>query len=296
MAAQYLKAVVDSGEYQLMDDYAELFAFGTKNCAESVFEIQHSNLFPSDWSWYEGNGIVQLCGIRGLCSDDQLYAPGWGFMPLTKDLNDHFLADDQYRRDAAIIDEAELASQLSSPTSCKSALDLSQVNAYDYEGFWQQKYANFRAYNGDNVNGGDPNLTKDPNTYSIRYADVLLMLAEALTRGTGSQSEAMTYIDMVRERAAGPGDNSGNFTTAQNLMTQQNWSLLDVIWYERRAELAGEGDRWFDLVRSGRATADLFGAEKGANFSQEKIYLPISYDETTVAKNITTYPDAGLFE
>jgi len=149
------------------------------------------------------------------------------------------------------------------------------------------------------VNGGDPNLTKDDNIYAIRYADVLLMLAESLTRGSGSQSEAMQYIDEVRERAAGPGDNSGNFRTAQQLMSEQGWSLMEVIWYERRAEFAMEGDRWFDLVRSGRANSSLFSGDniRESNFDESiHLWLPISLEETTVARNLTEYPDASLFQ
>ena len=101
-------------------------------------------------------------------------------------------------------------------------------------------------------------MTKAQNTHVFRYADVLLMLAEALHRGTGEDALAMMYIDEVRERAAGPGNNIGNYRTSAEVMAEEGWSLLDLIWYERRAELACEGDRWFDLVRSGRANADLF--------------------------------------
>ena len=74
----------------------------------------------------------------------------------------------------------------------------------------------------------------------FRYADVLLMLAEALHRGSGSDSEAMLHIDMVRERAAGPGDNGGSFRTSSVVMAEEGWTLQDLIWYERRAELACE--------------------------------------------------------
>lgn len=302
LAAQYLSQVVQSGQYRLLDDYTDLFGYGIKNTAESVFEAQHTNLWPSDWSWFEGiegNGIVQLCGIRGLCDDHPFYAPGWGFMLPTQDLYDEFLSDDTYRRDGAIISEAEIAQTLadSSITSCSVPVDVSQANPADYTGYWQQKYANFSAYNGNNINGGDPNLTKDANIYLIRYADVLLMLAEALHRGSGSDAEAQNYIDMIRERAAGPGDNTGNFRTAQQVMDEEGWSLLDLIWYERRVELAGEGDRWYDLVRSGRAS-NAFSSEpdKESNFSSQRVWIPISLEETSVASQLTTYPDESLFQ
>lgn len=299
LAADYLNEVVNSGIYTLEDDFASLFLYGVKNPAESVLEIQHTNLWASDWGWMEGidgNGLVQLCGIRGICDDHPDYAPGWGFMLPTQSLSDHFLADDQYRRDAAIIDLDELEEEIvAAGGDCDIIVDLTQGNSFDFAGFWQQKFANWKDYLGNNVNGGSEDLTKDANVYAIRYADVLLMLAESLERGTGSG--AGTYVDMVRERAFGPGDNTGNYRTAQQLMSDEGWNMLDVIRYERRAEFAIEGDRWFDLVRSGRASSDLFSEDpaKAGNFSEERLWLPISLEETDVAPNLTTYPGAELF-
>lgn len=300
LAAQNLESVVNSGIYELLDDYNSLFAYGVKNSVESVFEIQHSNLWSSDWGWFEGidgNGVVQLCGIRGICDDHPDYAPGWGFMLPTKSLGDHFLTDDEYRKDATLIDVEELEQEIiDAGENCNVVVDYTQGNTFDFAGFWQQKFANFKNYLGNNVNGGSEDLTKDPNVYSIRYADVLLMYAEALERGNGSGAEP--YIDMVRERAVGPGDNTGSFRTTQQLMSDMNWSLMDVIWYERRSEFAIEGDRWFDLVRSGRAASSLFEGdkpEKQTNYSNEKLWLPISLEETDVAPNLTTYPSDDLF-
>lgn len=302
LAAKHLGDVINSGLYTLEDDFEKLYDFAVKNPPESVFEIQQSNLFPSDWGWFEGidgNGLVQLCGIRGLCEDHPTYQAGWGFMLPTQSLHDHYLADDEYRRDAAIISVDELAQEIEDAgESCSVVVDLTQNNPEDYTGFWQEKFCNYKSYEGNNVNGGDPNLTKDANIYVIRYADVLLMMAEALHRGSGSDGEAMTYIDIVRERAAGPGDNTGNFRTAQEVMAAEGWSLLDMIWYERRAELAMEGDRWFDLVRSGRASASLFAGDplRSSNFEEKHIWLPISFEETSVAPRLTEYPDPSLFD
>ncbi len=302
LAAEHLREVVNLGIYSLVDDMEALYDLGVKNTVESVFELQQSNLFPSDWGWFEGidgNGMVQLCGIRGLCEEHPTYQAGWGFMLPTQDLYGHYLADDTYRRDAAIISVAELTQEVQEAgVSCNVVVDETQTTPVDYTGYWQEKYANYKGYLGNNVNGGDPNLTKDANIYAIRYADVLLMLAEAIHRSNGSDAEAMEYIDIVRERAAGPGDNTGNFRTAQQLMSDMGWTLLDVIWYERRAELAMEGHRWFDLVRSGRATRGLFAGDpiRESNFDDNDLWLPIALEELSVAPNLTEYPDASLFQ
>jgi len=279
-----------------------LFSFNVRHTRESVFEIQHNALWTSDWSWFEGvdgNGMIQLCGIRGLCSNHPRYEAGWGFMMVTPSLFNHFMQDDTFRRDVAIASDAEIAKEIAdSGITCNPAVDASKSNPIDYTGYWQEKYPNFKSFAGTNVNGGDQHLTKALNTHVFRYADILLMLAESLHRGSGADGQAMQYIDLVRERAAGPGDNSGQFRTASEVMADEGMSLLDLIWYERRAELACEGDRWFDLVRSGRANADLFtgDGDKSSNFTDRHLWLPLSLDETQLASGLTTYPDPSLFQ
>ncbi|MFK7806780.1 MAG: RagB/SusD family nutrient uptake outer membrane protein [Saprospiraceae bacterium] len=298
LAADALQQVIDLGVYELEEDLQTIFNLNVRNTKESVFEIQHTNLWSSDWGWFEGidgNGVIQLCGVRGLCADHPDYIDGWGFMLPTQSLYDHYLSDDTYRRDVAMTDEAELAAEVSAAgNSCSTVVDQAEQNPADYTGFWQEKFANYKGYEGNNVNGGDPFLTKAHNTFPMRYANVLLMLAEANIRGTGGEGAAMPFIDEVRERAAGP--DATTFRSASQVMTDEGWSALDLIWYERRAEFAMEGDRWFDLVRSGRLEASLFDADRAANFSDDKMWLPISLDETTVAKELTTQPDASLFQ
>ncbi|MEO1449200.1 MAG: RagB/SusD family nutrient uptake outer membrane protein [Bacteroidota bacterium] len=295
LAATNLQAVVNSGQYALVDDFNELWAFGSKNTVESIIEVQHTDKDDSNWGntlSNEGNAMVQLCGIRSLCSDHPLYESGWGFLLPTASLYDHFKDDDTYRRDAATISVAELEGDCPSAP----AVVVSDNNEVDFEGYWQQKYANYKGYLESQFPGSNQFLNKDPNTIVLRYADVLLMLAEALHRGGGSDAEAMSYIDEVRERAVGPDNNT--FRNAQTFMTEEGVTLLELIWYERRAELAGEGHRWFDLVRSGRATAEIFNGDplRSGNFSPEQVWLPIGLEETNVAPGLTTYPSAKLFQ
>lgn len=301
-AKDALQQVVDLGVYELEDDMRGLFSFNSRNTKEAVFEIQHNPLWSSDWGWFEGidgNGMIQLCGIRGLCANHPRYEAGWGFMMVTPSLWNHYLADDEYRRDVAIASDEELAKEIAdSAVACNTAVDKSQANPIDYTGYWQEKYANYKSFAGGNVNGGNEHLTKSLNTKAIRYADVLLMLAEAIHRSGGADGDALKYIDMVRERAAGPGNNTGNFRTGSTVMAQEGWNLLELVWYERRAELACEGDRWFDLVRSGRANSSIFtgDGDKSSNFSDKHLWLPISLEETQLAPGMTTYPDPSLFQ
>jgi hypothetical protein len=85
--------------------------------------------------------------------------------------------------------------------------------------------------------GGD----SPANFKVIRYADVLLMLAEALNENNKT-TEALTYLNMVRTRAGVAQYTGLSKSTAR-----------DKIWHERRLELCFEGHRWFDLLRQGRA-------------------------------------------
>ena len=82
----------------------------------------------------------------------------------------------------------------------------------------------------------------------IRFADVLLMAAEAHARSTSvNEDKARTYLNLVRTRVQQPDLNS----SGQQL-------ILD-IWKERRLELSCEGHRFFDLVRTGQAKDFIIG-------------------------------------
>jgi hypothetical protein len=81
----------------------------------------------------------------------------------------------------------------------------------------------------------------------IRYADVLLMAAEALNEND-KPAQALVYLNMVRERAR-----QGNSSILPDVIVTEKNALRDKIMFERRQELALEGLRFWDLVRTGRA-------------------------------------------
>jgi hypothetical protein len=93
------------------------------------------------------------------------------------------------------------------------------------------------------------------NYRSIRYADVLLMAAEAYNRSTTpNDTKAQQYLNLVRARA---------FGNTQNNISATGAALRQAIWDERRLELAMEGDRFFDLVRTGQAASKITGFVAG---------------------------------
>ena len=285
-AAEQFENVIALNQYDLVPNYADLWAYGAKNTVESVFEYQHSNLYAGDdWGWFEGiegNGMVVLCGIRGFTGDHPIYKPGWGFMMPTQSLYDTYLADEDSRKNSTVISEADLDAEVGGT----AIVDKGDVNPFDYEGFWQIKYANYKAYDAA-FSVGNPDLTKGANVPVIRLADVYLMLAEALVRGTGTEAEATPYVDMVRARAG--------VSDVATVMAAEGWSFMDVLDYERRVELAIEGHRWFDLVRAGKVDGSLFDAEKAANLTENSLWLPISDMEMQLTTGLTQYPTADLF-
>ena len=90
------------------------------------------------------------------------------------------------------------------------------------------------------------NLDGGNNVIVLRYADVLLMYAEAMNNiGYQADGEAFDYLNMVRERAGLPSFSSSELNTQE--------SFDDAIQKERQLELSFENHRWFDLVRTGTA-------------------------------------------
>ncbi len=156
------------------------------------------------------------------------------------------------------------------------ALDPTLVDAFeagDERGDWTVFTV------GDDVCGGRyPTTAGAEDVHVIRYGEVLLNLAEALAR-QDRLGEAVDVYNEVRVRAGLAEHELGTDVT-----TQQD--VLDAIWQERRVELAQEGDRWTDLVRTGRAD-DVLGAETC------NLLLPIPQEELDVAPNLEPNPVCG---
>ena len=130
----------------------------------------------------------------------------------------------------------------------------------------------------------------------IRYADVLLMAAEAEIE-LGNLAPALDYINQVRRRAAGSPVLNDDSTPAANYVISEYTAFADqtqaraALRMERKLELSGEGHRFYDLVRWGVAPTELndfityesgflSGAYAGATFSaNQDEYLPIPQDE-----------------
>lgn len=242
-AASILESVINNGGYILESDYDKIFEFVGENGTGSVFEVQYTDVEGAGFDCLqcsEGNVAVGFQGVRGY--QGTLFTSGFSFNVPTQEVVDEFEAGDN-RKDVAILDiDAWAASTGASFTA-----------GYEHTGYFNRKYIP-RLRSADAA--GDLNITNPNNYRAIRFADVLLMAAEANNRkSTPDDTKAKTYLNRVRERA---------FGNANNNITTTGSNLTAAIYKERRVELVGEGHQFFDLVRTGRG-AQISGFTIGKN-------------------------------
>ena len=243
-ARQVLDDVIASGQYSLVADFAEIWENEGENGPGSVFEIQYTDVEGASFvclQCSEGNVAVGFNGIRSFSGP--LYDSGFSFNVPTQEFYDSYDEND-LRRDVGILNIELFAEQ---NADYNSGAGVSWVDGFEHTGFYNRKYI---ARQGDS-NIGDQNLTNPNNYRAIRYADVLLMAAEAHNRGGGSDVTAQQYLNEVRSRAG------------LDPITATGSALTDAIYQERRWELAGEGLHFFDLVRTGRAASAIDGFQTG---------------------------------
>ncbi len=242
LAASTLETVIASNAFTLVSNFSSMYLKDGENGAESVFEVQYSNASPYyNWSYEkrgQGNYAVQQCGIRSLNgSADMPYASGWSTNLPTQNLASAYAAGDK-RKTVTVLDIEAYK------TANPSYGITYQVAPYKNTGLYNQKYLPRKG-----ETSGQVELNYGNNQRIIRFADVLLMAAEANNKATAANdTKAQTYLNLVRRRAF--GDNAHDVSSTGT-------TLYNTILDERRLELAMEGDRFFDLVRTGKAATVL---------------------------------------
>jgi hypothetical protein len=242
--------VINSGIYSLYNppsgySYQEFFKEEGENSSESIFEVQmYEN---ANGSVVFGNERNQVQGVRG----DGDWDLGWGFNVPTDDLFNSYEPGDP-RRGATIL-------QSGKPDSIYGQTVPAHLGAI--QPFWNKKVYT------------DPARRKATgdrfgmwlNIRILRYADVLLMAAEAANEIGGNTDKALQYLEMIRARARG-----GNAVLPEITTTDQG-ELRTAIQNERRHELAMESERFYDLVRWGLADTVL----KDLGYLPKNKYYPI---------------------
>ncbi len=142
---------------------------------------------------------------------------------------------------------------------------------------------------GESITGNSDN-----NMQILRYSDALLMYAEALNE-VGRTGDAYAYLNRVRERAFNDTDHDYSGLSQEEFRT--------AVWQERRLELAFEGHRWFDLVRTGRfvqrmkehsayeaSVAESNKVEIAQNLKDYMILMPVPQREIDINPKLTQNP------
>lgn len=248
----YTNQVMQLG-YSLFSNYEQLFRTNNKNNSESIFEIQ-CMLIPNNPN-ASNSQYSQVQGVRGVTGG------GWGFNVPSADLAAAYEPGDP-RRDATIIFRGETTPE-------GDVIAASGDNPM----YNQKSYVPFSQY----VSGFNEGCQQDKIV--LRYADVLLMNAEA-NNESGNTAAALASLEMVRARAR-----AGNPLILPPVVTTDQTTLRNAIWFERRVELAMEFDRYFDVIRQGRGAA-VFGV-RGWKAGKNEVW-PIPQNEIDLSAGVLT--------
>ncbi|HEX5653986.1 MAG TPA: RagB/SusD family nutrient uptake outer membrane protein [Chitinophagaceae bacterium] len=259
--------VMSSGLYDLSTPYDKIFREEGENSKESVFEVQAT----ASAAIQTANGVqyAHIMGVRGTGAWDI----GWGWnTPST------FL---------------EAAYEPNDPRKNRTILYTSTATT------------TYQTIYGENLPVGLPNPRYNNKIYTnpalrssighrfgwwmniriLRYADVVLMFAEAANEvgGAGNYTAARNALNSVRARAR-----AGNNAILPDIVSTDQNVLRDSIRHERRIELAMEHDRFFDIVRWGIAQDALHAAGKTMFNNSRDVLLPIPQTQIDLSSGILT--------
>ena len=240
--------------YGLLDNYAQLFDGKHENSKESVFEIQFSRQGgPSIW----GGEPAQRTRATTMAQE---LAPGevGGWFELLPS-NVLLAAMTKEKTKDGDFDPRALATLAWNYPGC-IYYNSSFASKFKSSDIWIRKNQNW--WNNDE---GD--WKSELNEYAMRYADVILMLAEAKTM-QGKVAEGIPLVKRIRDRAS------------LTNITMTGWSqtqMMDEIMHQRNVEFAREGIHWYDLRRWGTLEKVIKESQVGGylNYSSKYNYFPI---------------------
>jgi len=238
--------------YHLLGNFADIFKPDNQFHSESILEIGHTAKAASGWgntSKVEGLIASTMFGPRSY--NGPLYYSTWGGCPITPELYNALYHDPRFKATIADVDSLVKIKQATySP-------------GYMNTGHFVQKYAPLQTFKY--TAPGAATLNYPQNYIEMRLADTYLMEAEALVQGGGDITRAGALLNAVRARVG----------------LKEVPANLENIYNERRLELATEGHRWYDLVRTGQAATVL--APMGFVAGKNEI-LPIPLQELNNTK------------
>jgi starch-binding outer membrane protein, SusD/RagB family len=248
LAADKCREVITAAQYRLETDYMGIFSPTNRNNREIVFAIQHKSGLGAPFVG-EGNLLaINTWPIAADCRPAGIPFRGNGNHYVSDNLRLSFEAND-FRRSTAIFNEYTIQGRLYTLPWCfRKHIDEVAI-------------ATLAASNDS-----------DKDFPVIRYADVLLMYAEALNEVAGGNADALTTLNQVRSRAKLPA-----------LTAQPQAPMREAIYRERRHELFMEAHRFFDLKRWGRLVEVVNAAGiTGKQLKPQNVRYPIPQRELDV--------------
>ena len=306
---EYAGYVIKSGKYQLYPNFLDISKPELNNTYESIMAVQFSSANSPDQ--FNFNNCINCT-----YSENQLYGNGDDFYLASQDLVNAFRTD---VNGIPYLDGSQNSENISSADYAGNVdprLDftLGRIGmpwrGFMYNENWCRNLELYGQYSGKKPypspdspyvsTGIVPWGASSLNYIIIRYADVLLMKAEALIEQNKDLDEARNLINQVRAKAARSVDPTytpvdcnpmvANYAVGQYPVS--GWTqdyARRAVRHERRVELAMEGHRWFDLLRWGTAVETVnkyYSFESqfqpyyaGAELSESELYFPVPLEQ-----------------
>lgn len=247
--------------YKLADNYSDLWNPEKQNGVESIFEVQYYGKTNYDF-WSNENQCSWLSTFTGP-RNSGMAAGGYGWNQPTAEFVSQY-EDGDLRKEKTIF-----------YTGCPTFDGITYSSSYSTTGYNVRKFLLTKAQSPDYN-------TSNQNWVVTRYADVLLMKAEALNElGRTTLSEEPLYE--VRRRAG--------LTDRSKIEGLTQAQMRDKIIHERRMELAFEGQRWFDMLRyKDNYALDFLHSIGKTNATQKHLLFPIPAQEIEANPLLTQNP------
>ncbi len=285
-------AIETSGEYNLNTAFKDIWLAAFQNSTESVFDIVFEESISSEIDAYIHYLSPRFIFVNGKPSHADKMIYGFGLSGITEELANQY----GYNKDGDSLSYVNMNDQRGRYTfwarwdrylgksvvdNLNNRVETKNVANVDDANYYGRKY-NREAPATNYFNAGK-------NFKVIRYAEVLLLGAEAAYYDN-KPSEALRMLNLVRERAFRDAIAAGRVTLDGIKRTSSGAALLEDIWQERRLELAGEGDRFYDLKRTHRL--DILKTKKPDILFQKGKHelMPIPSAELNKAAFVTQNP------
>lgn len=266
-ALQYMRAIISDSNYDLAPDYTKIFTPEGEWSKESIFEINYID-GPTAGRAYDninaigGTILPKVISPDGGATDTngKSIESGWGTFIVRQSTYNMYEPADKRRDATCFVHKGTYKKR------------------YQDTGIFLNKYlARYKASD----TGGAPDMGFSDNLRIYRYAETLLNAAELIVLTNGDLTVAKGYITQVRQRAG---------------LTTQVDATIDNIINERKLEFVGEGKRYWDLIRSGKAASVLVadGEYRTKSWNENKKYLPISQKEISAAEGSLRQNEAYL--